>query len=37
VQLIDINAEGFVTLMYESGETKEDLKLPLDEEEVFLN
>jgi len=32
-----VNAEGFVTLMFESGETKEDLKLPMDDEEVLFN
>ena len=28
VQLVDISDDGFITLMDESGETRDDLKLP---------
>uniref|UniRef100_A0A0D6R8J6 Eukaryotic translation initiation factor 5A n=1 Tax=Araucaria cunninghamii TaxID=56994 RepID=A0A0D6R8J6_ARACU len=30
-QLIDISEDGFVSLLTESGETKDDLRLPIDE------
>jgi translation initiation factor eIF-5A len=33
--LIDIADDGFLSLMDEDGGTKEDLKLPADEEEVI--
>lgn len=33
-QLIDIAEDGYVTLLLENGETKEDLKLPEDEPEM---
>jgi len=33
-QLLDIADDGFVTLLLENGETKEDLKLPTDEPEM---
>lgn len=33
-QLLDIGADGFVSLLKDNGETKEDLKLPADEPEL---
>lgn len=33
-QVLDIQPDGFVSLLLESGETKEDLKLPTDEYEL---
>lgn len=35
--LIDIASDGFVTLMTDDGSTKEDLKLPTDDDSAEVN